>query len=109
MDEGTARFGFLGAMGLCTLCAAAALWLGMAARYEGARLFLVLALLGLVLSLWFRRIYHRLRRVRWDRELTASQSALDRLLHPTAPAAPAVPPPADREAGPPTSDTNAPT
>jgi hypothetical protein len=106
MDEGTARFGFLGAIGLCTLCAAASLWLGMAGQFDGARLFLVLALLGLIAALWFRRIYHRKRRVRWKHELTASQSALDRLLQPT-PAAPDTAPPADREPGPPTSDTNA--
>ena len=108
MDEQTARFGFLGAIGVSTLCGAASLWLGLKGQREGAALFLLLALLGLVVSAGFRRIYHGLRRVRWQQELRRSQAALDDLLH-AAPAPLSDPSRAPAAApGLPTNDTHAP-
>ena len=87
MDEATARFGFLGAAGLSTVCAAASLWLGLHAEPGGAALFLVLALAGLAAGAWFQRIHARLRRARWQGELRRSQQALDTLLHEATPPA----------------------
>ena len=107
MDEGTARFGFLGAIGLTTLCAAASLWLGLSGQAAGAQLFLALSLAGIAGTLWFRRIYHRLRRVRWEHELRASQRALDTLLHTTPAGAPEAAPAAEPEPGPAPPETNA--
>jgi uncharacterized membrane protein YccC len=107
VDEGTARFGFLGALGLTTLCAAASLWLGLNGQADGARLFLALALGGVAATLVFRRIYHRRRRVRWERELRASQRALDTLLQPTPAGASEAVPAVEPEPGPAPSDTNA--
>jgi hypothetical protein len=89
MDEGTARFGFLGASGLTSLCSAAAFWMAVTERPGPATLFIVLALIGIAAMAWFRRIYVRVRAVRWQEELRASQAALDALLQP------APPPPAD--------------
>src|SRR6476469_8025538 len=108
MDEQTARFGFLGAIGLSTLCGAASLWLGLKGQREGAALFLLIALLSLVAMMWFRRIYHGLRRVRWQQELRRSQAALDDLLH-TGSVALSDPSRTPAEApGPPANDTHAP-
>jgi|SRR5690242_2056259 hypothetical protein len=94
MDEGTARFGFLGASGLTSLCSAAAFWMAVTERPGPATLFIGLALVGMGAMAWFRRTYVRLRAVRWQDELRASQAALDALLQPTTPA-PLPPPPAD--------------
>jgi hypothetical protein len=108
MDEQTARFAFLGSIGLSTLCGAASLWLGLGGRRDGAALFLLLAVLSLVATGWFRRVYHGLRRIRWQQELLRSQARLDDLLRPT-PAALSDPPGAPGEApGPPANDTHAP-
>jgi hypothetical protein len=107
VDEETARFGFLGALGLTTLCAAASLWLGLNGQAGGARLFLALALGGIAATLWFRRIYHRRRRVRWEHELSASRRALDTLFRAAPPGAPEVAPAAEPEPGPAPPDSNA--
>jgi len=101
MDEATARFGFLGSIGLTSVCAAASLWLGLREQTTGAALFLLLALAGLAGTAWFRRIYGGLQRARWQRELRQSQQALDALLHAPAPPVPGVSPgptPTDRDA-----------
>lgn len=100
MDEGTARFGFLGASGLTSLCSAAAFWMAVTERPGLATLFIGLAVIGLAAMAWFRRNYVRVRAVRWQEELRASQAALDALLQPT-PAPGATPPPADGGADPP--------
>ena len=97
MDEGTARFGFLGASGLTSLCSAAAFWMAVTERPGPATLFSGLALIGMGAMAWFRRTYVRLRSVRWQDELRDSQAALDALLQPT----PVPPPPADGGADPP--------
>ena len=107
MDEETARFGFLGAIGLTTLCAAASLWLGLSGQADGARLFLALALGGIAATLAFRRIYHRRRRVRWEHELRASQRALDTLFHAAPASAPEPAPAAEPDPGPAPPETNA--
>jgi hypothetical protein len=85
MDEGTARFGFLGAAGLTSLCSGAAFWLAVTERPGPATLFIVLALIGIAAMAWFRRSYVRVRAVRWQEELRASQAALDALLQPAPP------------------------
>ena len=51
--------------------------MGLDGQADGARLFLALALGGIVATVGFRRIYHRRRRVRWEHDLRASQRALD--------------------------------
>jgi hypothetical protein len=107
VDEETARFGFLGALGLTTLCAAASLWLGLTGQADGARLFLALALGGIAATLGFRRIYYRRRRVRWERELRASQRALDTLFQAGPAGAPDAAPAAAPEPGPAPPETNA--
>src|SRR5689334_20005244 len=83
MDEGTARFGFLGASGMTSLCSAGAFSLAVNEQPGGAILFVVLALIGIAAMIWFRRIHVRLRAIRWQEELRASQAALDHLLQPT--------------------------
>ncbi len=93
MDESTARFGFLGASGLTSLCSAVAFGMAFTDRMGPAELFLVLALVGLAAMVWFRRIYVRLRAVRWQEELRRGQSALDALLQPTPTLPVDVPPP----------------
>ena len=77
-----------------------------AARGRGA--FLLFALLSLVAMMWFRRIYHGLRRVRWQQELRRSQAALDDLLHagPAPLSDPSRPP--TEAPGPPANDTHPP-
>ena len=108
MDEQTARFAFLGSIGLSTLCGAASLWLGLGERRDGAALFLLLALLSLAATVWFRRIYYGLRRTRWRQELLRSQARLDDLLRPD-PAPLSDPSRSPGEApGPPANDTHAP-
>lgn len=99
MDESTARFGFLGASGITSLCSVAAFSLAVNERPEAAVLFVGLALISIGAMIWFRRIHVRLRAVRWQEELRGSQLALDRLLQPT-PALPDPPPPAESSADP---------
>jgi len=103
MDESTARFGFLGASGLTSLCSVVAFGMAFTDRMLPAQIFLVLALVGLGAMIWFRRIYVRLRTIRWQEELRRGQTALDALLQPT-PALPSDAPPAGEAApdGPPT-------
>jgi hypothetical protein len=80
MDESTARFGFLGASGMTSLCSVGAFSLAVNEQPGAAILFVVLALISIAAMLWFGRIYRRLRSVRWTEELRASQAALDALL-----------------------------
>ena len=93
MSEATARFGFLGALGLATLGAAAAVVLGLNGQRWEAALFLVLALGALGASMALRRVYAARRAVRWQHELRQSQAALDALWQTTPPVAvPPIPP-----------------
>ena len=79
LDEGTARFAFQGAIGVGSFTTLASLGLGLRGNPLGATIFLLLALISLGSLVYFGRIYWRLRRRRWQRELERPNAALQQL------------------------------
>jgi len=78
-DEGTARFIFQAAIGVGSFCTMASLYLSMQGASLGAAIFLLLALIGLGTTIYAGRIYFRLRRQRWNKELEQPNAALEQL------------------------------
>jgi hypothetical protein len=101
MTEATARFTSLAACGLSMFAAVAAIMLGVRSSQGPAALFLMLALIGCLVTLVSYRRYAMLRKQRWQIELASTENALNQALnhtrmhmiveHATGPLGPAMP------------------
>lgn len=83
MSESTARFTLAAASGLGTFAAIAAIFLGLRGEQMPALIFLVLAVLGCVVSWTAYKQFTKLRSERWHRERAKGEEELDQMLNHT--------------------------
>src|SRR5947207_11914349 len=83
MTEPTARFTSLAACGLSMFAAAASIMLGLRNSQGAAALFLVLAVIGCVVTWVSYKRYTMLRNARWRSELAKTENELHQVLNHT--------------------------
>ena len=81
MSEGTAHFTFVAACGLATFAGGASIVLGMEEVPLGATVFLALALIGCLVTLFSYNRYTRLRNERWRGELKSAEDKLNQMFN----------------------------
>jgi hypothetical protein len=83
MTEPTARFTCLAACGLSMFAAGASIMLGLRHSQGAAALFLVLAVIGCIVTWLSYKRYTMLRNARWRTELAKSENELHQMLNHT--------------------------